>query len=86
MPPPSPPHDGLKKDEDTEVLIDLDREIIPSVIPKDEVTDERVIASQNFLSDDNFVNLEEFKSFWLREKLKDLSEEEIKSFDKNNIK
>lgn len=86
VPPPSPPHDAFREDEATKVLANMDRAIIPSVILEDEVTGERVIASKNFLSDDNFVNLDEFNSFWLRVKLKDLSEEEIRNFDKNSIK
>ncbi|XP_059076732.1 uncharacterized protein LOC131875994 [Cryptomeria japonica] len=39
VPPPSPPHEAFKDDEVAEVLLDLDREIIPSVIPENEVTD-----------------------------------------------
>lgn len=78
FPPPSPPHDAFREDEVAEVLVDIDRAIIPSVIPGDEVTDERVIASKIFLFDDNYVNSNEFKSFWLREKPNYLSEEEIK--------
>lgn len=67
-------------------MVDLDREIIPSVIPEDDVMDERVIASKNFMSNDNFVNIDEFKSFWIREKLKDMFEVEIRNFDKSSIK
>lgn len=33
VPPPSPPHDVFREDEVAEVLVDLDRAIIPSVIP-----------------------------------------------------
>lgn len=35
--------------------------------------------------DDNFVNTPEFRSFWLRDKLKSMSNEEINNFDKDNF-
>lgn len=35
--------------------------------------------------DDNFVNTLEFRSFWLRQKLKSISDEEISNFDKDNF-
>lgn len=67
-------------------MMDLDREIIPSIILEDEVTYERVIASRQFMSDDNFIHTDEFKYFWLRDKLKEFYEEEIQKNYKNNAK
>lgn len=86
VPPPSPPHEAFKDDEANEVLLDSDREIIRSVIPGNEVTNERVVASMQFMYDDDFINTPKFKSFWLWEKIKNLSEEEMQNFDKDNIK
>lgn len=62
--------DTFQEDEEVEVLIDLVRPLIPSTIPLEEATYERIIASMQFMSDDDFVNTPKFRSFWMREKLK----------------
>lgn len=86
VPPPSPPRDTFHDDEATKVLDDMDRAIIPSIIPDEEANDERIIPSKHFISNYNFVNTPGFKSFWLREKLKNLSDEEIRNFYKDSIR
>lgn len=70
--PPSPPRDTFQEDEATKVLVDLDSSLIPRTIPLEEAVDERLIASMQFMSNDNFSNTLVFKSFWMREKLKGL--------------
>lgn len=85
MPPPSPPRETFQDDANAEVLNDLDRALIPSTIPIEEENYERIVDSKNFMEDDNFVNTPEFRSFWLREKLKNMCDEEINNFDRNNF-
>ncbi|XP_059066371.1 uncharacterized protein LOC131857687 [Cryptomeria japonica] len=83
--PPSPPRETFKDDEVTEVLMDLDWTTLLVVVLEEDANDERIIASIQFMVDDNFVNTPEFKSFWMREKMKKLFEEEIQNFDKSGI-
>lgn len=66
VPPPSPPKDFFHEEEPVEQLDENDRAMVPSVISTKEVDDERAPVAREFMSDDNFVNSSEFKSFWLK--------------------
>lgn len=85
MPSPSPPHETFRDVNFVNEPLDVNRAIIPSTILDDETTDERIIAAIQFLPVDEFIKAPEFKSFWLQAKLKDLSEDEMAYFDKDNI-
>lgn len=64
---------------------DKDQAIVPSTIHVEGENDERITASREFIADDNFVNTPEFRLFWVREKLKNLSLEEIRNFDQEKF-
>lgn len=76
--PPSPPRETFRDDEANEFLMDLVWTTLLNVVLKEDANDERIIASIQFMEDDNFVNTPEFKYFWMREKLKDLSKRRFK--------
>lgn len=75
QPPLSPPHDTFQDVEFANEPLDVDRAIIPNLVLVEESIDERVIVVAQFLSNNEFIQNREFKSFWLQEKLKELSEE-----------